>query len=245
MKSVSIKTAKLYLVSVFFQTERLLTPELENLHNTVLEIPPIFTSIPASLFFDVTFLEFFMGERMFPWNRKGFITQQELFPTLTMPRFKVMCLIRKKDNEKWTIDYRCTCDRPDTLFCASLAAQVIKDWKDGICRYLNHMYNLDGTPAYNIPDMTLVSNVWQGYEMWSGKFDPIICFHYIFTHRHIRNNYAVGRINKQYRVLANPRYFTYKIRNCLETLSTVKHKLPFTFQIDCYPYYTFTPFKPK
>ncbi|QEJ80763.2 protein ORF14A [Southern Psittacara leucophthalmus aviadenovirus] len=212
----------------------------ENLHTSHVEVPPIFTEFPSSLLFDVTFLEFFMGERMYPWKRPGYVTDQQIFQ-LAIPSFKNICLIRRKSSVKWVVDYMCTCDRPDSLFCLSLCRHIVNVWIGAIQRFLQDAREKDGMSTYRILDMKAASRPWQGYEMWMGEFEPVVCFHYILTNRYVRDNYCVGRKNNHYYVLARPPYFSHKLKTCLQTLNTAIHRLPFIFTFECYPYYNMKP----
>lgn len=179
-----------------------------------------------------------MGERMFPYPRKGYVTHRELFPNLDMPSFRIVLRIKRKTEQKWVLDYRCTCENEDSLQCLALASHFVAVWKECVLNFLNSVFDTDAWPPYVVRDFDL-AKPWQGYEMWMKKFDPIACFHFIFNHRTVKDFYAVAREGGTYRVYMQTKYFNHNIKCCLETLATVKHKLPFKLEIECFPYYIF------
>lgn len=217
---------------------------LKDLHTLQMPIEPIFKSIPTSLLFDSHFLEYFMGDRMFPFERPGFITDDEAFPGMMMPRFKSMILMKRKLNCAWYVDIRCTCPHENTLFCLSLNRHVLNIWVDIVKQYMEEVRSADTWPEYTFNDMSALNRPYHDFAPWFlPRMDPLVCCHYFFTDRVVKYSYAVGRRDGKYYVFVMPRFLNRRLKNCLDVLNEVRKELPFEVAIDCYPFYRVEFFK--
>ncbi|BCZ16690.1 hypothetical protein ORF14A [Aviadenovirus bubonis] len=170
---------------------------------------------------------------MFPWQRDEFINHKELFPKMSMPRFKATCHLRNQTS--WVIKYSCTCDRPNTLFCQSLCVEVVKHWEKLLQKYIEEQDKLDPSPTTPITNFCALQQ-WSHYSLYFDYYNPLTCMHFILTHRSVRENYSVGRHRGIYYLYIVPNYAHHRVLQCLRSLSLAKRRLPFKLQIDCFPY---------
>nr|WJJ54602.1 MAG: hypothetical protein [Otus scops adenovirus] len=174
---------------------------------------------------------------MFPWQRNEFITHRELFPRLSMPPFKVACYLKKQT--AWEIQYKCNCERPDSLFCRSLRGVVVKHWRKLIRTFLSQEDRIDPLPDAPIKNFCALGP-YTGYSLYFDFFNPLTCLHFILTHSSVREHYAIGFARNIYHLMISPKYAHHRVLQCLRSLALAKRRLPFKLQVDYFPYMKMT-----
>lgn len=199
-------------------------------HLYAVKIPQFLAAVPSHLLFDLEFLQFFLGKRMFPNSKKNFYSHTDLFPELAMPTFRVTCLLRIFD-EQWAVDYACACSNPYSLFCSSLATVAVEKWVRDILDYLRPQQD-----QWLVEDFRGLEPEWWNRSLWCKLYNPISCLFYILSHRTTIHNYALEKTRTGYILYIQPPYFHSNVHRAIECLRELKRRLPFTLQIVCFPF---------
>lgn len=194
-------------------------------------IPPLFPSVPAHLLFDIHFLEFAAGHRMYPFDEEG-----DVNPTVE---------IYLKKDEEWRLYCPCHCSDPGSYQCETQLISSIRKWIKIVTIHIETELAIAPIPGLlytgfkhmvetendNNPDMYPHSSL----HTFSPHTNPVLALCRLLRHPLVRENYAVGVCSRCRSFAVAIECFTENIETTWQSISfshlgavqEVIHNLPF------------------